>query len=26
VHLRPYANMRDLDYVQILTKPKGIGA
>jgi len=26
VHLRPYANMRDLDYVQILTKPKAIGA
>ena len=23
VHLRPYANMRDLDFVQILTRPQG---
>ena len=26
VHLRPYANMRELDFVQILTKPQGPGA
>jgi rod shape-determining protein MreC len=25
IHLRPYANMRDLDYVQVLTKPRGPG-
>ena len=25
VHLRPYANMRDLDFVQILTQPEGDG-
>ena len=23
VHLRPYANMRDLDFVQVLTRPRG---
>ncbi len=23
IHLRPYANMRDLDFVQVLTKPRG---
>lgn len=26
VHLRPYANMRDLDFVQVLTRPRGPGA
>lgn len=25
IHLRPYANMRDLDFVQILTHPQGPG-
>ncbi len=25
VHLRPYANMRDLDFVQVLTRPSGPG-
>jgi hypothetical protein len=25
VHLRPYANMRSLDFVQILTHPRGTG-
>ena len=25
VHLRPFANMRDLDFVQVLTKPQGPG-
>ncbi len=25
IHLRPYANMRDLDFVQVLTKPRGPG-
>jgi len=23
VHLRPYANMRDLDFVTVLTRPRG---
>ncbi len=26
VHLRPYANMRDLDFVQVLTRPRGPAA
>jgi rod shape-determining protein MreC len=26
VHVRPYANMRDLDFVQVLTNPRGPGA
>jgi rod shape-determining protein MreC len=25
VHLRPYANMRELDFVQVLTRPEGPG-
>jgi rod shape-determining protein MreC len=25
IHLRPYANMRDLDFVQVLTRPRGPG-
>jgi rod shape-determining protein MreC len=25
VHLRPYANMQNLDFVQVLTKPQGAG-
>jgi rod shape-determining protein MreC len=25
IHVRPYANMRDLDFVQVLTRPRGPG-
>jgi len=26
IHVRPYANMRDLDFVQVLTRPEGPGS